>query len=549
MRIKSLIITFLSFLSLISGTFAQTNSSLVWYPDLRDGTFKNPILYADYSDPDAIRVGDDFYLVASSFGHFPGLPVLHSKDLVNWEIIGHAIQNYPFPEFDNPQHGNAVWAPSIRYHNNEFYIYFGDPDRGVFMTKALKPEGPWESLKLIHKITGWIDCCPFWDEDGSAYLVHAFANSRCGIKSILSINKMNADGSQVINDGGVLVFNGQQNHPTMEGPKMYKRNDYYYIFAPAGGVKPGWQTVLRSKNIFGPYEDKIVLEQGNTTVNGPHQGAWVTTQTGEDWFLHFQDRYAYGRIVHLQPMKWKNDWPVIGIDYNHNGIGEPVSDYKKPNVGKTYPTMIPKTSDEFENTTLGLQWQWNSNFKSTWYSLTENPGSLRLYAQENHQKVNNLWTLGRLLLQKMPAEKFTATTKFKLKANDIGEMAGLLVFGMDYSYIAIEKTRIGYRINQVVCADAKGGKDEEQVVYIDVTSNEVYFKVEIKPENEKEIIPKVVCNFSYSADGKTFQPVGKTFVAKEGLWVGAKIGLFSVTPEASKNSGYVDCDWFRISKL
>jgi beta-xylosidase len=533
-----------------SGVIAQKASvSNVWESDQGNGNYKNPIIYADYSDPDAIRVGDDFYMVASSFGHFPGLPVLHSNDLVNWEIIGHAIQNYPFPEFDIPQHGNAVWAPSIRYHNNEFYIYFGDPDRGVFMTKAQKPEGPWESLKLIHKITGWIDCCPFWDEDGSAYLVHAFANSRCGIKSILSINKMNADGTQVINDGGVLVFNGQQNHPTMEGPKMYKRNGFYYIFAPAGGVKSGWQTVLRSKNIFGPYEDKIVLEQGTTKVNGPHQGAWITTQTGEDWFLHFQDRYAYGRIVHLQPMNWVNDWPVMGVDNDKNSIGEPVSECKKPNVGKAYPSMIPQTRDEFEKTTLGLQWQWNSNFKTSWYSLTEKPGLLRLYSQEYDQKGNNLWSLGRLLLQKMPAEKFAATTKLKFNANSIGEKAGLLVFGMDYSYIAIEKTQLGYRINQVVCADAKGRKPEEPVANIDVTSNEVYFKVEIKPENENEIVPKVLCNFSYSTNGKTFQPLGKTFVAREGLWVGAKIGLFSVSPKEWKNTGYLDCDWFRISKL
>jgi len=120
-------------------------------------------------------------MVSSGFGHFPGLPVLHSQDLVNWSIIGHAIPNYPFPEFEKPQHGNAVWAPSIRYHNKEFYIYFGDPDRGVFMTKTKNPEGPWEPLKHIRKVTGWIDCCPFWDDNGSAYLVHAFANSRCGI--------------------------------------------------------------------------------------------------------------------------------------------------------------------------------------------------------------------------------------------------------------------------------------------------------------------------------------------------------------------------------
>jgi beta-xylosidase len=486
-------------------------------------------------------------MVSSSFGHFPGLPILHSKDLVNWSIIGHAIQNYPYPEFEKPQHGNAIWAPSLRYHNNEFYIYFGDPDRGVFMTKAEHPEGPWEPLKLINKITGWIDCCPFWDEDGSAYLVHAFANSRSGIKSILSINKMNAEGTEVINDGGVLVFNGQQNHPTMEGPKMYKRNGYYYIFAPAGGVKPGWQTILRSKNIYGPYEDKITLEQGSTKVNGPHQGAWITTQTGEDWFVHFQDRYAYGRNVHLQPMKWENDWPVMGIDYDKNGVGEPVAAYTKPNVGNTYPVINPQTNDEFSKPVLGLQWQWESNYQNSWYSLGAKEGSLRLYSAGTTNEDKNLWTIGRLLLQKMPAAKFTATTKLVLHANHIGEKAGLLVFGMDYSYIAIEKTNDGYRISQVVCADAKGGKAEVTIANIDTQAKEVYLKVEVKPENEGEIVPKVFCNFSYSADGKTFQSLGKPFIAKEGQWVGAKVGLFSILPKEVKNPGYADFDWFRIS--
>ena len=368
---KTILMLIIAGLFNITEIFPQEMKSnpSIWSPDLGNGKFKNPVIYADYSDPDAIRVGDDFYMVASSFSHFPGLPILHSKDLINWEIIGHAVQIYPYPEFDKPQHGNAIWAPSIRYHNSEFYIYYGDPDRGVFMTKASNPAGPWEPLKLIRKVTGWIDCCPLWDDDGAAYLVHAFANSRCGIKSILAVNKMNTEGTVVLDDG-VLVFNGQKDHPTMEGPKFYKRNGYYYIFTPAGGVKQGWETILRSKNVFGPYEDKITLEQGSTKINGPHQGAWVTTQTGEDWFVHFQDRYAYGRIIHLQPMLWDNDWPHMGVDYDKNGIGEPVTEYTKPNVEKIYPVKVPQTSDEFEGATLGLQWQWESNYKENWYSLT-----------------------------------------------------------------------------------------------------------------------------------------------------------------------------------
>ena len=168
---------------------------------------------------------------------------------------------------------------------------------------------------------------------------------------------------------GVLVYDGHADDPTIEGPKLYKRNGYYYIFAPAGGVSTGWQLVLLSKNIYGPYERKVVMDQGKSTVNGPHQGAWVNTATGEDWFLHFQDKEAYGRIVHLQPIKWVNDWPVIGEDKDGDGKGEPVMTFKKPNAGKPYPAPFIPESDEFNKPLLGLQWQWQANPQQGWACL------------------------------------------------------------------------------------------------------------------------------------------------------------------------------------
>ncbi|HRV56343.1 MAG TPA: glycoside hydrolase 43 family protein, partial [Mangrovimonas sp.] len=271
----------------LSVTWAQT--SQVWVADQGDGTYKNPVLYADYSDPDVVRVGDDFYMTASSFTAVPGLPILHSKDLVNWELINHAVQEIvPIPVFNVPQHGNGIWAPSIRYHHDEFYIYWGDPDFGIYMVKTKNPYGDWEKPVLVMEGKGLIDPCPFWDEDGKAYLVHAYAGSRASVKSILVINKMNPEGTKVL-DKGKVVFDGHDAHPTVEGPKFYKRSGYYYIFAPAGGVATGWQLVLRSKNIYGPYEEKVVLEQGSTNINGPHQGAWLDSPNGEDWFVHFQD--------------------------------------------------------------------------------------------------------------------------------------------------------------------------------------------------------------------------------------------------------------------
>jgi beta-xylosidase len=208
--------------------------SKVWVADNGDGTYKNPILYADYSDPDVIRSGDDFYLVASSFNAAPGLPILHSKDLVNWTIIGHVFkQQIPKDVFNKPQHGNGVWAPSIRYHEGEFFIFYPDPDFGIYMTKAKHPAGPWSEPLLIKEAKGWIDPCPLWDEDGKAYLVSALAASRSGVKSIIVVSRMSPDGTKLLDDGA-MVFDGHDKHPTVEGPKFYKRNGYYYIFAPAG---------------------------------------------------------------------------------------------------------------------------------------------------------------------------------------------------------------------------------------------------------------------------------------------------------------------------
>jgi beta-xylosidase len=319
---------------------AQNNVSKVWVADNSNGTYNNPVIHADYSDPDAIRVGADYYMISSSFNHIPGLPILHSKDLVNWELIGHALKKLPSPHYDTVRHGGGIWAPGIRFQKEEFYIYYPDPDFGIYLVKAKNINGPWSEPILIEAGKGLIDPCPLWDDNGKVYLVHAYAGSRAGIKSIIVVKELNKEGTKVIGDA-VLVYDGHESDPTIEGPKFYKRNGYYYIFAPAGGVSTGWQTVLRSKNVYGPYERKVVMEQGTTNINGPHQGAWVQTQKGEDWFLHFQDKDAYGRVVHLQPMKWINDWPVIGIDKDGDGKGEPVLVYNKPDVGKIYPVNTP----------------------------------------------------------------------------------------------------------------------------------------------------------------------------------------------------------------
>jgi len=517
-----------------------TELSKVWVSDLGNGRYKNPVLDADYSDPDAIRVGDDFYMVASSFDAVPGLPILHSKDLVNWTLINHALlRQPPFEHFSKTQHGNGVWAPAIRYHNKEFYIYYPDPDFGIYVTKATDPTGKWSEPVLVEAGKGLIDPCPLWDDNGKVYLTYAFAGSRAGIKSVLAVAEMNAAGDKTITSG-TIVFDGHESDATVEGPKFYKRNGYYYIFAPAGGVATGWQLALRSKNVYGPYERKVVMAQGKSTVNGPHQGAWVDTQTGEDWFLHFQDKDVYGRVVHLQPMKWLKDWPVIGSDADGDGTGEPVMQHKKPNVGKKWPVVTPAESDEFNGSKLGLQWQWQANPKATWSFLNANLGALRLYTQQVPADAKNYWDVPHVLLQKFPTEVFTATTKIKFSPNPKleGEKTGLMVMGMSYANLALKSGKNGISIVYSVCQSAIKGNAETEKVIAKLAGNEVYFRVAVAKGG--------LCQFSYSTDGTHYSNAGEVFQAEPGRWIGAKVGLFAARTAVTNDSGYSDVDWFRI---
>ncbi|TDN95433.1 beta-xylosidase [Salegentibacter sp. 24] len=528
---------------LISNISAQTDHlSKVWVSDQGDGTYKNPVLHADYSDPDVVRVGEDFYMTASSFNVAPGLPILHSKDLVNWELIGHALERQvPIEHFKTPQHGNGVWAPAIRYHKGEFYIYWGDPDFGIYMVKSENPTGPWEEPVLVEQGKGLIDPAPLWDDDGKAYLVHAYAGSRAGIKSILVVKPMNKEGTKTIGSGRI-VFDGHQDHPTVEGSKFYKKDGYYYIFAPAGGVSTGWQLILRSKNVYGPYEEHVSLAQGKTDINGPHQGAWVDTESGEDWFIHFQDKGAYGRIVHLQPMEWNNGWPTMGEDPDGDGTGQPVMTHKKPDTD-THTIKTPKDSDEFDGDSLGLQWQWHANPHETWSFLIPSKGQLRLYTQEIPNDSNNLWDAPNLLLQKFPAQEFITTTKLTFNPNEDleNEKAGLLVMGRQYAYIAVQSKEDGLYLVYSFNEDAEKEGVEKKEVITKLEGNEVILRVEVDKGAK--------CTFSYSENGRNFHKVSdENFKAVEGKWIGAKVGIFAIKASKTNDSGYADFDWFRFSK-
>lgn len=503
-------------------------------------TYQNPIIHADYSDPDVISVGDDYYMVASSFNAAPGLPILHSNNLVHWTIVAHALQKQlPAEVFDKPQHGNGVWAPSIRFRQNQFYIFYPDPDYGIYVTRATKITGPWSTPVLVEAGKGLIDPCPLWDDNGKVYLVHAYAGSRAGFKSIIVVKELNA-AADTVTGNAVLVYDGHSLDPTIEGPKFYKRNGYYYIFAPAGGVSTGWQTVLRSKSVYGPYERKVVMQQGHSTVNGPHQGAWIHNNAGEDWFVHFQDKGAYGRIVHLQPMQWKHDWPVIGMDADGDGTGDPVLQNKMPATNKNRPAVTVQDTDEFNDSKLGLQWQWNANPKPNWAFCFPSAGVIRLNAVLQNDAVKNLWDLPNLLQQKFPAEKFSVVAKISFTSKTIGERVGLAVMGTSYSFISLTRKEDGVHLTYNTCTNADKGNAETETMIAGISTNDVYLGLTVDSG--------AVCTFNYSMDGVTFTDIPDKFTAVPGKWIGATVGLFCTRTAVINDAGFADIDWIRIKK-
>lgn len=515
--------------------------SEVWNPDNGDGTYTNPVLNSDYSDPDVCAVGEDYYLTASSFAHIPGLPILHSRDLVNWELIGHALQSQ-FPDSKAPQHGNGVWAPSIRHHNGEFYIYWGDPDRGVFAVKAKDASGPWSEPVCVIPGKGMIDTCPLWDDDGRCWLVNGWANSRCGFNSVLTVRELSADGMRPISNP-VIVFDGGNVNHTAEGPKFYKRDGWYWIMCPAGGVEKGWQLAMRSKSPLGPYESKTVLAQGKTAINGPHQGGWVHTPYGEDWFLHFQDKGAYGRVVWLQPVDWSSGWPIMG----HKG--EPLTTYRKPKSSST-TNMTPQESDEFNSPKLGLQWQWQGDYHQL-YGMPTADGFFRLFTYR-HPSSDNLWTVPAMLLQKTPADEFMATAKVRLAAKAENQYGGVIVMGRGYSSLVVERVGDMFQLQQRTCTKADtGGK--ETVTVLETFKPTAKDKLDYHPAIYMDIYLRIIVDdgkatFAYSLNGKSYKAAGEQFTMREGKWVGAKVGLLAIDNNEKSDAGLLDADWFRVGK-
>ena len=480
--------------------------------DQGNGTYRNPILPTDLSDPDVIRVGEKYYMVASDF-HFLGMQILESDDLVNWRVVTQLYHRFDFPGWDTMEHyAGGSWAPSIRWHDGRFWVYFCTPDEGLFMTSAERAEGPWSELHLVKAVAKWEDPCPFWDDDGRAYLGH----SLYGAGPII-IHRMSDDGKQLLDDG-TTVYTG----PVAEGTKIHKWNGYYYMSIPEGGVCCGWQTILRSKSIYGPYERKVVLEQGATDINGPHQGAIVDTPDGGWWFFHFQEWSPLGRIVHLQPVRWEDGWPLMGVDSDGNGIGEPVVEWKMPlgNSSKSKNESVV-WKDDFSSRILKPEWQWNHNPQDEAWSLTENPGRLTFHALQSpaFMLARNTLTLRTL------GYRGTASVVLDFSKTADGMRCGLSCMGKKNHLIGVKKE------NGQAWLYVEDNFQEETSIAL--KGKKVYLRLQLDAINN-------VYRFEYSTDGDHYRQLGKGFYMRWGNWKGARIALYAYNNIAAQGTAIFD---------
>lgn len=485
--------------------------------------YKNPIIHQDYSDPDVIRVKDDFYMIASSFNHLPSIPILHSKNLVDWSLIAYALNELD-ETFNEVLHGLGVWAPSIRYHNGLFYIVYPIPDEGIFEIHSPTIEGPYSKPNCLIKGKGYEDPCPIWVDD-KAYMVFSFVKSRIGFNSLLAVIELTSDLNYTI---GVykIIYDGHNDNPTIEGPKFYKKGDFFYILAPAGSVKSGWQVALRSKNIYGPYETKIVLFQGDTLVNGPHQGALIDLDDeGKRYaFIHFQDKRAYGRITHLEPVTWIDDWPVIGKIEDKLLPGVPVSKEEYP-IEIEANEFIP-TSDDFKGGKISLIWQRPSNIND-FYHL-DNGLIFNLYKTKFMDEIN---LIPYALLTKVPKEEFKIETCFDLKNMSENSHFGFIVFGTKYKTIEFYKKNFKYYLRLI---QGEISKKDKVIFEEEFKENKVKLHVNFINQNIYDLLYDVLIN------GKTYLTNEKAYPGK---WIGTKLGYYGYSEE---NDSLVKIKYYHV---
>lgn len=488
--------------------------------------YSNPIILSDFSDPDVIKYKDSYYMISSSFNHTPGIPVLKSKNLVNWKYIGYVFDEIPFERFNKVCHGDGAWAPSLRFHDNKFYAIIPFPDEGIYVSCCDDiNKGNWSKPWCLIKAVGIEDPCPIWIKD-KCYLVVGFVKSRIGFNSMLGLYEVSSDLKNVLSDYKI-IFDGHNIAPTIEGPKFYKRNDYIYIMAPAGSVKSGWQVCLRSKNVYGPYEMKIVLMQNDSPINGPHQGALVKINEDKWAFIHFQDLDVYGRVVHLQPVTWINDWPICGDVKDELLAGTPYLKYDYL-IDKKSNFKIP-SSDYFKGNKLSYMWQTPSNKTVHFYDVND---GLTLYCRYFNDKAYNALNLTpNTLLTKIMYLSFTVKTKCILDLKNDYDEVGLCYMGSNYQYICIR--RVDGK-NHLQLRQGYFNQDHDVVLFDSIYQGaEITFMMKFSYPN----IYQLGFNQSY---------LKNKFTATPGKWIGGKYGIYA---KGLKDGGKAIFSSFIVKKV
>ncbi|WP_114855789.1 glycoside hydrolase 43 family protein [Brachybacterium sp. YJGR34] len=507
----------------------------------------NPVLDADWPDPDAIRVGEEFWMIASSFNRAPGLPVLRSRDLVEWEHVTNALPAVPpLEHYALPRRGSGVWAPSLREHDGTFYIVYPDPDHGILVLSAPHPAGPWSPPWTLLPGRGLIDPCPVWDEDGRAHLVHGWARSRAGVKNRLSLLEVTEDLTAPLSPSMVIIDGAEiPDMLTLEGPKVYRHGGHYWIWAPAGGVADGYQVVFRAESLRGPWEHRIVLEQGSTAVNGPHQGALVDDPHGDWWFLHFQDRGVFGRVTHAQPVRFDDEgWPHLGAPLD--GVrGEPVA--RVPELGdragsvaapvSDAPYTEPQRSDDFTAAALHPRWHWQANPQAAWFRTGH--GTLDLALAPSPR--GDLRDLGAILGQQLPGQPSTWSTELHLPGVPAGappvgtERAGLVVLGLSYAWAGLLRDEEGVALVQGTMAEDAA---DETVRTVRRLTGDPGADVRVRLHLEVDEHGRITLGASVPRSGSDPAPGAgaeeadpevllASWQATKGRWIGAEVGLFA----------------------
>jgi beta-xylosidase len=501
--------------------------------DQKNGTYVNPVLPADYSDLDAIRVGNDYYAISSTMQFSPGMVVLHSKDLVNWEIIGHVVNDLrkisPELNWDRMNcYGRGIWAGSIRYYKNKFWVYFGTPNDGFFMSSATNPAGPWEPLHQLWKTSGWDDCCSFCDDDGQLYFIAT--NFRLDPKNNKKYNihlfKMTPDGRNLIMESDTIIHQS----PGSEANKLYKINGLYYHYFSE--VKPEGRVIMmeRSRNIYGPWEIKQLNHVNKELDKEPNQGGLLQIPTGKWYFLtHHGVGDWEGRVVSLLPVQWIHGWPVVG-EVGADTIGRMVWTGVKP-ISNERKLSI-QSSDEFNSSRLNVQWEWNYQPRAEKWSLTERQGFLRLYAftplHAGNEKTLILRAGNTLTQRSMRTSSNIATVKLDISHMADGQFAGLTHFSTTSNSLFGVKQENG----ALLLSYSNNGKDTSG---IGVHSKFIWLQSTWDASG--------ISRYAFSTDGKSYQTFGGSYQLTWGSYRGDRIGIFNFNRKEDK--GYIDVDWFR----